>query len=90
MSNAVQFFGVMPEQQMRSIMCPFECVGESIYCCSPKLSKQEENSLVRVLFKLSICILKSPSSMMFGAREHKVVIKSENSFKKFGFGFSGL
>lgn len=90
MSNAVQFLGVMPEQQMRSMMWPFECVGESICCCNPKLSRQEENSFVRLLFILSMCILKSPSSITFGDRDNRVAVKSEKSFKKSGFGFGGL
>ena len=46
-SEAQQFRGVTPEQQIRSRMCPLECVGKSICCCCPKLSRHEVKSFVK-------------------------------------------
>lgn len=57
--SALQFRGTRPEQQIMSKICPVECVGKLIYCCSPKLSRQEVEVL-RVLLTLSIWMLKSP------------------------------
>jgi len=53
-SNAEQFRGVTPEQQIRSSICPLECVGKSIYCCNPKLSRHDVKSFVRLLLGLSM------------------------------------
>ena len=40
-------------------------------CCSPKLSRQEVKSVVRVFEILSMCILKSPRRMMLGESVHR-------------------
>ena len=71
-SEAQQCRGVTPEQQIRSRMCPLECVGKSICCCSPKLSGHEVTSFVKMLLMLSQWILKSSSNIKFGETEHRV------------------
>ena len=45
-SEAQQCRGLTPEQQIRPRMCPLECVGKSICCCSPKLSRHEVKSFL--------------------------------------------
>lgn len=53
-STAVRSEGVTPEQQIKSRVCPLECVGKLICCWHPKLSKQEVKSLVRGRLILSM------------------------------------
>ena len=74
-ASAVRSRGVTPEQQIKSRMCPFECVGTEVCCWHPKLSKQEVKSLVRGRLILSMWMLKSPNSIMFGEREDRWVRK---------------
>lgn len=58
------------------------CVGKSENCWKPKLSSEEEKSLVRGRAALSMCMLKSPSRITFGERVERWVRRAENSFKK--------
>ena len=48
-TSAVGLEGVRPEQQTRSREWPLIWVGKSIRLCSPKLSRQDAKSLVRLL-----------------------------------------
>ena len=88
-SEARQFRGVTPEQQIRSRMCPLECVGKSTCCCSPKLSRHEVKSFVKTLLMLSQWILKSPSNIKFGDTGQRFVRNAENSCRKALFGLGG-
>lgn len=81
MSNTAQFLGVTPIQQTRSKMCPLECVGMSIYWCKPKLSRQDIKSLVAEFDVLSMWMLKSPSSSIFGDKSRVSARKLEKSVK---------
>ena len=63
-------------------MCSLECVGKSICCCNPKLSRPEMKSFVKTLLRLSQWILKSTSNIKLGGTEHRVVKKAENSCRK--------
>ena len=58
------------------------CVGRSESCLKPKLSSDEEKSMVRVRAVLSICISKSTSSITLGERVERWVRRAENLFKK--------
>ena len=81
-SSAVNSKGVTPELQIKSRMCPLACVGIVVCCWHLKLCKQDVKSLVRGRLILSMWILKSPSSIMFGEREDRWVRKAAKSFKK--------
>ena len=67
-TSAVGLEGLRPEQQTRSNVCPLVWVGKSMRGCSPKLSRQDAKSLVRGRLVLSMCILKSPSTIKLGDR----------------------
>ena len=67
-TSAVGLEGVRPEQQTKSREWPLMWVGKSIRFCSPKVSRQDVNSLVRGRLILSICMLKSPSRITLGER----------------------
>lgn len=79
-SRAEKFMGLSPEQQTRSRVWPFECVGKSMSCFRPKLLRQEVKSHARVQFGLSICILKSPRRIILEDKGQRWARKTENSW----------
>ena len=57
-------------------------MGKSENYLKPRLSSDEEKSMVRGRAVLSISILKSPSRITYGERMERWVRRAENLFKK--------